>query len=507
MPRKKPPLESLQALSREASLLSGIQMLLEWDQETFLPEQAQSIRSEQLSLLATLAHKKKTSSSYKRLLSQVVDLPSGKILIEPHLLSPQITAMIREWRREWLHVSKLPSSLVSALTKASSASIPAWTHAKKTGDFRSFAPHLEKVLSLVRKQADLLGYKEHPYEALLELYEPGLSLGSLNALFAEVSPFLTNLIQKTAGDNSPPPWEGPFETTLQMNLAKELLALLGLSSSASRLDLSEHPFCTSSHPSDVRMTTKVHSNDFLPSLFSVLHEGGHALYHSHLPEEFFGTPLHEAASYGVDESQSRFFETILGSSLPFWRYLHSRLLSLFPKQLEGISLETMYRYVNRVQPSCIRIDADEVTYCLHIILRFTLEKDLIAGNLLVKDLPDAWNQKMQELLGITPKNDSEGCLQDIHWSMGAIGYFPSYAIGNFLAAQLFASMKKQLPSLDQQIEKGNLQPITSWLREKIHKHGKIIPSNELIFEATGSSLSTKAYQEYLSQKYSRIYSL
>ncbi|MBM3198627.1 MAG: carboxypeptidase M32 [Chlamydiae bacterium] len=505
--KKRSPFSRLYKLSKEASLLSGIHALLEWDQETFLPSEAITPRSEQLSLLARLIHEKRASRSYGKYLSPWIDLTSGEL--QRHDLTQEEKALLREWRRDYLLATKLPSSFVEEFAWTTSASIHAWTEAKQTSNFSLFAPHLQKVIDLCRKKADFLGYQEHAYDALLDLYEPGLTLSSLRPLFFSMKELLMNLVQKIV-KASPPTLskiEGIFPSAAQQKLGQELLVTLGLPSSASRLDLSSHPFCTGIHPLDIRMTTRIHEDNPFSSLFSVLHEGGHALYHRNLPKEHYGTPLCEAVSYGIDESQSRFFETILGKSLPFWHFMRSKLQTFFPEQFSSISTEELYLLINQVEPTFIRVEADEVTYGLHILLRFELEVAILEGSLQVSEIPDAWNEQMQKLLGLLPKNDREGCLQDIHWAMGGFGYFPTYALGNLLAAQLFTRIEQQIPLWGQQVENGNFSAITSWLHANIHQHGKTYEAKDLILRATGEPLGVTAYKNYLENKYKKIYAL
>lgn len=494
------PFSKLKMLSTEASLLSSISGLLEWDQETHMPHDAIHMRSAELELMAGLIHKQRTSSSFKKALSELVDLSTGKMK-EPGA-SLEMKASAREWLKEFLKDSKLPSSFVKNFSKTTSAALAAWDEAKKTANFKLFLPHLEKIVALSRKKAKFLGYKKHPYDALLDLYEPDLTTDSLTTLFEKLKPPLINILKETQKKQKTIDLHlGTFTEDLQIKTGLLLLKAMGFSKETSRLDTSSHPFCTGLHPKDIRMTTRIDLKDPASSIFSIIHEGGHGLYHQNLPVEHFGTPLCEAASYGVDESQSRLWETIIGRGLPFWKFFYPKLQELFPENLSDISLEDFFSWVNRIEPSTIRVEADEVTYCLHIILRFEIEKGLIEGSIKVKDVPTVWNKKMKEYLGITPSNDKEGCLQDIHWAMGGIGYFPTYAIGNILAAQLFESIKISNPDFKHKIENGDFTFLREWLYENIHKHGKIYTPKELILKATRKSLGVDSYINYLEAKF------
>lgn len=505
MSKKQDSFSKIQNLSKNITLLSSIYMLLEWDLETYMPEEAIDARSDQMELLATLIHKQKTAPAFKKALSNLIDLSTGSMVQENTSLTEQAAA--REWRREYLQEAKLPSSFVKQFAKITAKALPAWADSKKNANFASFAPHLEKIVTLSKKKAKLLGFEEHPYDALLDLYEPGLTVKTLTPLFAELKVFLIELLKEIQKNKKPIPLiKGLFSQEKQMQVGATLLKVMGFCTKASRLDISSHPFCTAVHPKDTRMTTRIDFNSPISSLSSVIHEAGHGLYHRNLPIEHYGTPLCEAASYGVDESQSRLWETIIGKSPAFCKFIYPKLQEVFPENLSNLSLEEYYQALNHVEASEIRVEADEVTYSLHIILRFEIEKALMEGSLSIKDVPKVWNQKMQESLGITPSSDKTGCLQDIHWAMGGIGYFPTYALGNLLAAQLFSTFEKSHLDWEEKIANGNLLFLEEWLKENIHKHGKIYTPSELITKATGKPLSAKPYMHYLKTKYSKLYS-
>jgi carboxypeptidase Taq len=498
MARSQDPFSKLHKRSLRIAKLQSIRALLEWDLETYLPKAAGGFRSDQLELLAEEIHKELTSNSYKKALNNFIDIETGKIQGD---YPPHLQKAAKEYRKNYLQEMKLPTSFVKKFTKTTSTALPAWDQAKKTNNFSLFAPHLEKIVLLCKKKADLLGYKEHPYDALLDLYEPDLTVKTLTPLFNELKTALTSLLAQIKQKPLPSPLTGHFPKEAQDKLSSYILEKMGFSKETSRLDLSSHPFCTGIHPLDIRMTTRIDPSCPLSSLYSVLHEGGHGLYHQNLPIEHYGTPLCDAISYGIDESQSRLWETIIGKSRAFCHFIHPTLQQLFPEALSHLSTEELYKKVNRVIPSEIRVESDEVTYSLHIILRFEIEKELIEGTLSVKDIPEVWNEKMQTYLGITPSYASKGCLQDVHWAMGGIGYFPSYTLGNLLAAQLFSTIKKAFPDWDKKVQQGEFSFLSTWLKEKIHCHGKLYTASEVIQQVTGKPLGVKDYITYLTEKH------
>lgn len=493
--------QKLHALSKEIAVLASASGILEWDQETYMPSGAIDLRSHQLEILAHITHKMRTSTRFKNALNELIDLETGRIV--DNSLSDEKKAALREWRRDYLRTAKLPAAFVKLFSKTTSNALHAWAKAKRHNTFNDFRPHLEKIVALNRKKAAYLGYKEHPYDALLDLYEPDMTVAILSPLFDRLKIALLDIVKKI--QERPLPEQDflhvDYPSEPQMRFGHLLLKAMGFVEESSRLDLTVHPFCTGT-PYDTRMTTHVHIDAPMTNFFAVLHEGGHGLYCQGLPAQHFGSPLCESVSLGIDESQSRFWETFIGHSRPFWRHFFPLLQKEFPNQLGRIDLETFYQAVNGVKPSFIRIHADEVTYCLHVIIRFELEKALIEGSLKVKDLPAAWGEKMRNYLGIVPKNDAEGCLQDIHWSMGAMGYFPTYALGNIYAAQLRQVFIKDYPNWEEKLSKGELSFIREWLREKIHRWGRQFTPADLIKNATGSALSEGPYIAYLKEKFS-----
>lgn len=507
MAKKASPYEQLHALSTNTALLSSIESLLGWDQETFMPANAIQSRSMQIEWLASLIHKNRTSPTFAKRLSRLIDIKTGSI--QDATLSPKEMAAVREWRRDYLKEVKLPSSFVKQFAKTTATASHAWKSAKHHNDFREFAPHLEKVVALCRKKADILGFQEHPYDALLDLYEPDMKTSFLLSLFSKLRLKLTALLKEITAKPA------ISQDCLYRHCPKHqqrafghlLLKAMGFHESSSRLDLAAHPFCTRLLPEDVRLTTCIHPNNPFFSIFAVLHEGGHGLYSFGLPRESFGSPLSEALSLGIDESQSRWWETLIGQSHPFWEYFFPLLQKEFPSQFGSTSLEDLYRAINHVTPSLIRIEADEVTYNLHVIIRFELEKLLIEGAIKVREIPDLWNAKIRESLGVSPRFDGEGCLQDIHWSLGLFGYFPTYTLGNLYAAQFFSVFEKQFADWGKRVATGDLAFIREWLRENIHQYGRQFPSSELCQRISGQTLSPDSFISYLHRKYGSLYYL
>lgn len=498
--------QKLYELSKHARILQGIVAILDWDQETYMPSNSAGIRSEQLETMAGIIHREKTSRKFANALSKLVDVSTGKMKTKS--LSPQQNAAVREWRRDYIHDTALPSKFVEEFAKVSSQAIIAWRSAKKDNSFQQFAPYLDRIVQLNRKKAELLGYQDHPYDALLDQYEPDVKTKEVDTLFSKLRSQLTPLIKKMAQQ----PVEDQFlygiwDHAKQMAFSHKLLDAMEYDSTRGRVDFSTHPFSSASHPTDSRITTRIHPESLMSNIFAILHEAGHALYEMGLPQNQYGTPLGDARSLGVHESQSRWWETRIGLSKPFWQYFLPLLKSTFTNQLDHVSLDTFYRAINKVEPSLIRIEADEVTYPLHVILRFELEKGLIEGSLNVRDVPEAWNAKMEEYLGLTPKTNAEGCLQDIHWSMGAFGYFPTYTLGNLYAAQLFEAFAKDHPDWEKQVALGQLGFIKQWLHDKVYQHGKRYATPELLKQATGKEFSADPYLHYLKKKYSSLYKI
>jgi carboxypeptidase Taq len=490
----------LAALDRQRNLFTHIGAILGWDQETYLPSGGVEERAEQLALIEGIAHDKAVAPEVGELLAS---LEAATDLEETE------KAYLKVARREYDKETKLPSSLVTEMAKRTSLSQAAWVEARRKNDFASFAPHLQRMIDLNLEMAAALEPETPPYDVLLDLYELGSDEASISKVFGKLKADLGVILDKI---RSRPQVEDAFlyrqvKASSQAAMSERLMEILGFDGTRGRLDTTAHPFTTTLGSGDVRITTRYLEDFFPSSLFSTIHETGHALYEQGIDPapEFAGTRLAEAASMAVHESQSRLWENIVGRSLPFWKRNYRELAALAGGALEGVKVESFVKAINKVQPSLIRTEADEVTYGLHIIARFELESELISGRLSVAGLPEAWKAKMKALLGVDVPDDARGCLQDIHWSMGSIGYFPSYALGNLYAAQFWAAMKLEIPDLEAGIEAGDLATPLSWLRKKIHSRGAELTPAELVLEATGSPLDPGYFSAYLEEKYSAVY--
>lgn len=497
--------KQLHEISTHAQIISSVISILDWDQETYMPPGSAAFRSLQLEAMAGIHHEARTSKKFVNALSKLVDIESGEIIAKG--LSPEQNAALQLWHRDYKIEVALPKSFVEEFAKLTSQTIIVWRDAKKRNAFHQFAPFLDRVVSMVREKADLIGYKDHPYDALLDHYEPYMTTKEVAHVFSALKKPIAALVKKIAKAKQMDDHFlfGKFPQAKQLAFAKRLLIDMGFDMSKGRLDLSAHPFSSSPHPTDSRVTTRIHASSLMSNLSAALHEGGHSLYAMGLPIEHYGSPLGDAISLGVHESQSRWWETRIGQSKPFWKHYLPLLQKEFGGPLSNVSLETFYKAINKVEPSFIRVEADEVTYPLHVILRFELECALIEGKLKVREIPEAWNAGMKEHLGITPKNDTEGCLQDIHWPMGGFGYFPTYALGNMYAAHLFEKFEKDHPNWAKRVSQGELTFIKDWLAQAVYQHGRRYSSKDLLKKSTGKPFSSDAYIQYLTKKYNDIY--
>ncbi len=385
-----------------------------------------------------------------------------------------------------------------------------WDQARTRNDYALFVPYLEKIIAMKRQEAEYHGYQDEPYDALLEDYEMGVTTSQIKMLFGSLRPALVDLVQRIAAQKAPSKRDiitREYSEEDQWAFGLEVLRGMGYDLTQGRQDRSPHPFTTDFHTTDVRITTRLNTRDLSMGLFGTIHEGGHALYEQGMDAEHFGTPLCEPISLGIHESQSRLWENYVGRNLPFWRHYYPLLQARFPSQLGDVSLEDFYAAVNTVSPSLIRVEADEVTYNLHIMLRFDLERALIKGEVTVKELPDLWNQAMLEYIGLEPPTVAEGVLQDIHWSQGALGYFPTYTLGNLYGRQIYEAACAQIDDLEGHIAAGDLMVLREWLRENIHRLGRLKTATELILDLTGQPLSAGPFINYLQAKYERLYDL
>ena len=488
---------ALVAYSKELAVLQSCSSLLGWDQQTYMPKGGAAFRGEQLALLARLAHEQAIHPRYATLLNEVRgEFPED---------TPE-AANIREWQRAYDRAIKLPEDLVEDLARVTAAAHEAWVEARKANTYSTFQPHLETILKLKREEAAAVRTPEHAhlYDALLDEYEPGASAYELRDLFANLTAAVVPLV-KAIGESTRQPdatiLTRDYPVDRQKWFAESAASAFGFDFNAGRLDVTPHPFCSTIGPGDCRITTRYNPKFFNEAFFGVLHEAGHGLYEQNLPAEHFGTPLGSYCSLGVHESQSRFWENQIGRSRPFWHGMLPRMKQAFPGTLDDVSLDSFEFAVNAVKPSLIRVEADEATYNLHIAIRFELELALITGDLQAAELPGAWNEKYKAYLGIAPTTDSDGCLQDVHWSFGGIGYFPTYTLGNMLAAQL----PRAMPNSDDAVRAGDFAGLKSWLTENVHRHGRRYRANELCTRATGQPLSPQPFVEYLAEKYGRLY--
>jgi carboxypeptidase Taq len=494
------PYESLRQRSREAAAYGSAASVLAWDQETYMPPKAGTYRAEQLGQLAGLCHRLNTASEVGEWIAACeAGLDSSGDAQEDALRADNV----REWRRDYDRATRLPGRLVEELARTSSLSRDAWAQARKGSDFAAFAPWLEKILALVREQASCWGYTTCAYDALLEGYEPGARVADLTPLFANLQKELTPLLprlQKATGGVDPARLERDYPVACQQRLNTRVATAMGFDFEAGRIDTTVHPFCTELGPCDCRLTTRYQERDFTGSLFGVMHEAGHGLYTQGLPAEEFGTPAGTCISLGIHESQSRLWENQVGRSRAFWRHWYPRACEEFPG-LSDLPPEEFWLLVNRVRPSFIRVEADEATYNLHIVLRYEIEQLLVSDQLPVADLPKVWNARFAELFQMSVPDDARGCLQDTHWSLGLFGYFPTYTLGTLNAAQLFAAAQRQVVGLDAELERANYAPLLAWLRENIHRHGRRFAPPELIRQATGEPLQAAYFLDYLKVKY------
>jgi carboxypeptidase Taq len=473
--------------------------LLEWDQQTKMPSGGAEGRAEIFAAVKTEGFRLFTSEKTGEILKELAGL-EGKLDARKEALVKRISAIYKRSKT-------IPPDLFGAFNEAKSKAYNIWVEAREKSDFTLFQLSLEKIVEFQRQFAELYGYEKNPYDGLLPDYEPGLTTEQLrrivNHLRKELVPFAHSLIEQP---NKPDETllQGHFPESSQRQLCLQILKAIGYDFNKGRLDTTAHPFTTSVGPDDVRVTTHFVIDKFAPALFATIHEGGHALYSQGKDALLKWLYLPRWYSLGIHESQSRMWENIVGRSLPFWKFFYPKLQSVFP-HYRNIALEDFYRAINTVKLSPIRIYADEVTYNLHIVLRFEIEEALLRGEIEVKDLPELWNTKMQEYLGIVPENDAKGVLQDVHWSLGYFGYFPTYMLGNLYAAQLFAAAKREITNLEDEIAKGNLKVLLEWLRAKIHRFGLILEAPVLLKEVTGKGPTSEPWLDYIKEKFGKIY--
>ena len=496
--------DQLYTRGREIANLQACQSLVEWDERTYMPLQGAKQRADMTGLLAGLIHEKLTAPQINDLLSQ---LEGSEAVAD----SDSVSAVnVREFRRDYDRATKVPRRLVEELARITSLAQGVWTKGRYSAEFAEFLPLLKQIISLRQEQADAWGYEADRYDALLEDYEPGATIAGLSALFDRFRPELVEFVRAIIDSGKRPNTSiltRSYPTERQEMFGELASTAIGFDYSAGRLDVTTHPFCTGFGPGDTRITTHYDPNNFAKAFFGILHETGHGIYDQGLPAEHFGTPMGEYVSLGIHESQSRMWENMVGRSHPFWENFLPIARYFFPKALANVKVDEFYFAVNDVRPSFIRIEADEVTYNLHIMLRFEIERAFFSGDLTVEDISGVWNEKFKEYFGITPPDDARGCFQDVHWSAGLIGYFPTYTLGNLYAAQFFAKAAAELGDLHAMFARGEFTPLNNWMREKIHRQGKRYRASRLVEVVTGKPLSHEPMMRYLKEKYSPLYGL
>lgn len=500
-------LEPLTTRLLEIRRIQSAAAVLSWDQETYMPAGGGAARAEQIATLEGLAHQRLVSAELETLLTEWIDPATGQAADswdEPS------RSLLRETWRDFSRAKKLPSDFVIRLSRECSLAQQAWVTAREESRFSKFLPSLKIILGLKRDEARYLGYRTSPYDALLDTYEPGATIAQLAPLFTQLRERLVPLLRRvqashvTIDDRC---LHQSFDQSKQVEFGRLVLTAMGYDFERGRLDLSAHPFTTSFHPTDVRVTTRVFEKDLPSCLFSCIHEGGHGLYDQGLDPRYYGSPLGESVSLGFHESQSRLWENCVGRSRAFWHCFYPMLQHTFPQQLADVPLDRFYAAINRATPSLIRVEADELTYNLHIMLRVEIEQALIEGRAEPDELPGLWNEKMQSYLGIVPERDAEGVLQDVHWSMGAFGYFPTYTLGNLYSVQFFEQATLELPQLEEEMRAGHLLPLRRWLEQKIHRWGRMFTPDHLARRVTGSGVNPEPFLRYLETKYAELYRL
>ncbi len=496
------------AFKRESGTLGSISALVSWDQETYMPAAGAKARAEQSSLLAGIIHERNTSSKLGDLIAQCeadTDLNDES--------TPE-GANIREMRRDYDLATKLPTDLVKNLAQAQSQAQEAWKHARANNDFPSFINDLTKVLDLTCEKGECYGYPEggEVYDALINEYEPDTTAKEIEAVFTPLRDRLSTFIADLTANGTPPKVDflhRSIPVEKQHAFGQAITAQLGFDYNAGRLDTTTHPFCSGFGPGDTRMTTRYEPTNFPDAVGSTMHECGHGLYEQGLPKggELFGTPLASAVSLGIHESQSRMWENMVGRGRPFWNWALPVANEHFDGAFDDIDLDTFVKSMNTCTPSFIRVESDESTYNLHVMLRFELERAMIAGDLAIKDLPDAWNSKFKSFLGLDVPDDARGCLQDVHWSFGLVGYFPTYTLGNLYAAQMWETINETIPDLDEQMAAGDFNALLTWLGENIHQHGRRYSAAQLCHRATGKPLEADPLMRHLERRVKPAYNM
>jgi carboxypeptidase Taq len=494
-------LNQLKQILGEIADLNRAASVLSWDQQVNMPPGGGEARGQQLATLGKLAQEKFISNEVGRLLDD----------LKNEYADPETDdgAMIRVAARDYDKARRVPPEFVARQAVVASKAFEAWVEAKGRSDFSIFQPHLEKVVELVKEYVSFFPPADHPYDVLLDDYEPGMKTAEVQEIFGNLRSKQVELLKAIAGAKQVKDdfLHKKYPEKKVWDFGETIIEKFGYDFSRGRQDKAPHPFETSFSVNDVRITNRFEPGSPLATLFSAMHESGHAMYEQGVDPAYERTPLANGTSLAVHESQSRMWENIVGRSLPLWEHFFPELKKTFPSQLDGVSVKSFYKAINKVEPSLIRVNADEATYNMHIMLRLEIEIGMVDGSVVVKDLPEIWNAKMREYLGIVPPDDAHGVLQDIHWSGGMIGYFSTYALGNIVSAQLWEAVNKDIRDLDDQIRRGKFDELRGWLRGKIHVHGRKYDPQDLVQKVTGSKINSDAYVRYLTTKYSGIYGL
>lgn len=486
---------------QEIADLQSASSMLQWDQETNMPIGASEFRGRQIATLSGIAHEKFTDGQVSDLLEELLEKSHEDPLLKRSLLRIQ-----KDLNRK----QKLSREFVEKQAIAISKAYEKWEYARSKDEFSPFAPQLKTLLELKKEESELIGYVEHPYDSLIDEFETGMRKSTLDQIFSKLLPQLSGLLDQINSTQYKPNIEflfGNFNSKSQWDLGIKILELIGYDFKRGRQDLSTHPFTITISPDDVRITTRISEHNFQEMLWSCLHEAGHAIYEQGLPKDQYGFPGSEAASLGIHESQSRLWENQVGRELPFWEGQYALIQAAFPSQFKTIALEDFYKGINIVQPSLIRTNADELTYHFHVYIRYSLECLLLEDKLQAIDLPDAWNEMYRKFLGVSPKSNLEGVLQDVHWAHGSFGYFPTYSLGSLYAAQFYAAASKSNPNLERELTRGNTAQLLQWLKQNIFEKGRLFESEEICKMATGSGLNPDIFIDYLKKKYQTVYNL
>ena len=495
--------EKLKTLVGEVADLSAIQALIEWDQQTYMPPGGAEVRGHQSATLGSLTHQKFTAPEIGELIEDV------KKELADAAPDSDDARYIKVLSKDYDEATKVPSEYVARFAKLTARGHENWAKAREASDFSIFEKDLAEIVEMRKEFVSFFPPKDHPYDTLLDQFEPGMKTAEVQEIFGRLREKQVELLKAIADAKQ------VDDSFMHLNYAEEqqwdfgveVATKFGYDWQRGRQDKSVHPFTTSFGINDVRITTRFLEDYVSSALFSTMHEAGHGLYELGVNQAYDRTPLNGGASLGVHESQSRMWENLVGRSMPFWEHFYPRLQEFFPSQLGNVELGAFYKSINKVEPSLIRVEADEATYNMHIMLRLELEIAMIEGSVATKDLPELWNTKMEEYLGVTPPNDAEGVLQDIHWSFGGLGYFSTYALGNLISVQLWEKINAAIPDLDDQIRAGKFDALLGWLRENIHVHGRKYEPQELVQKVTGSKITPEPYLRYLETKYSEIYGL